>query len=191
MKGHFQTHPSYKWLWKSCCQSKRKIFSWVLLKNRFNTRALFKRRNMFLDDYNCAVCTWWRYWRTSGGPLPPQQLCLSMLVFTELMQWSELIKPIANFGNLQRKSTSTIFHGDNHFIMCWSIWVSSNALIFYSRTPSVQSSVEFFKHNIAMVIHRAKSRNAPVMSIWLENFSNSESFVTFDNLLKGLIYSVP
>jgi hypothetical protein len=56
LKGHFETHPSYKWLWKSCCQLKHKTFFWLLLKGRLSTRGLLRRRNMFLEDYNCAIC---------------------------------------------------------------------------------------------------------------------------------------
>jgi hypothetical protein len=55
-------------------------------------------------------------------------------------------------------------------LISWSIWVSRNALIFYSKVPTVYR-VELFKHNFAMVIHRAKARNVPSMTIWLENFS--------------------
>jgi len=58
--------------------------------------------------------------------------------------------PMANFGNLESKSTSTILHMEMIILMCWSIWVSRNPLIFCSRAPSIESSVEFFKHNFSM-----------------------------------------
>ena len=32
--GHIQVHPAFSWLWKSCCQNKRKFFFWLLLKDR-------------------------------------------------------------------------------------------------------------------------------------------------------------
>jgi len=28
--GHSQTHSSFRWLWTSCCQNKRKIFFWLI-----------------------------------------------------------------------------------------------------------------------------------------------------------------
>jgi hypothetical protein len=48
---------AFKWLWKSCCQNKRKIFFCLLLKNRLNTRSLLRRKNMALEDYNCVLCS--------------------------------------------------------------------------------------------------------------------------------------
>jgi len=35
--GSRQVHPVYKWLWKSSCQNKRKVFFWLWLKDRLNT----------------------------------------------------------------------------------------------------------------------------------------------------------
>jgi hypothetical protein len=49
-------HPVFKWLWKSSCQNKHKIFFWFLLKDRLGTRDLLKRRNMELEDYTCVLC---------------------------------------------------------------------------------------------------------------------------------------
>jgi hypothetical protein len=35
-------HPTFKWIWKSSCQAKQKIFFWLLLQNRLNTRGLLQ-----------------------------------------------------------------------------------------------------------------------------------------------------
>jgi hypothetical protein len=56
MKGHREIHPSFKWLWKSCCQLKHKFFFWLLLKDRLNVRKMLRWRTMDLDDYSCALC---------------------------------------------------------------------------------------------------------------------------------------
>jgi hypothetical protein len=57
MKGHRDIHSSFKWLWKSCCQVKHKVFFWLLLKDRLNVRGMLRRRTMHLDDYSCALCS--------------------------------------------------------------------------------------------------------------------------------------
>lgn len=54
--GHSDVHISYKWLWKSQCQPKHKVFFWLLIKDRLNTRNLLRRRNMPLNSYNCVLC---------------------------------------------------------------------------------------------------------------------------------------
>lgn len=51
--GHRQVHHCYSWFWRSACQHKRKVFFWLLLKDRISTRQLLRRRSMYLDDYNC------------------------------------------------------------------------------------------------------------------------------------------
>jgi len=64
LTGSPQVHPVFRWLWKTSCQNKRKIFFWLLLRDRLSTRQL-SRRNIFLEDYNThlfltypfAVCT--------------------------------------------------------------------------------------------------------------------------------------
>jgi hypothetical protein len=48
-------HNAFKWLWRSSCQNKHKFFFWLLLKDRLSTRALLRRRNMHLPDYNCVL----------------------------------------------------------------------------------------------------------------------------------------
>lgn len=56
--GHVQLHPSYSWLWNASCQMKHKVFFWLLLKDRVNTRGMLRRRNMELDSYACELCVW-------------------------------------------------------------------------------------------------------------------------------------
>jgi hypothetical protein len=55
--GHQHIYNSYRWLWTSSCQNKRKIFFWPILSNRLSTRALLRRKGMFLQDFNCVFCT--------------------------------------------------------------------------------------------------------------------------------------
>jgi hypothetical protein len=50
-------HPAFKWLWASSCQSKHKIFFWLLLKDRVSTRELLRRKNMDLQDFSCVLCS--------------------------------------------------------------------------------------------------------------------------------------
>ena len=55
LTGHRVIHNAFKWLWKSSCQNKHKVFFWLLLKDRLSTREILKRRNMYLPDYS-FVC---------------------------------------------------------------------------------------------------------------------------------------
>ena len=57
LTGHLPVHPLYWTLGKSSCQNKHKVFFWLLLRDRLNTRELIRRRNMHLPSYDCACCT--------------------------------------------------------------------------------------------------------------------------------------
>jgi hypothetical protein len=35
---------------------KKKDLFWLLLRDRLSTREILRRRNMFLEDYNCVFC---------------------------------------------------------------------------------------------------------------------------------------
>jgi hypothetical protein len=56
LKGHRTIHPGFKWIWKSSCQNKHKVFAWLILKDRLSTRELLRRKHMDLPDYNCVLC---------------------------------------------------------------------------------------------------------------------------------------
>ncbi|XP_073358285.1 uncharacterized protein [Aegilops tauschii subsp. strangulata] len=48
----------FKWIWKAKCTNKWKVFAWLLLADRLNTRGLLKRKHMKLrdDNYACLLC---------------------------------------------------------------------------------------------------------------------------------------
>ena len=44
MIGYQPVLPHFFWIWNSSCQSKHKIFFWLLLHDRLNTRNLLRRK---------------------------------------------------------------------------------------------------------------------------------------------------
>ena len=56
LMGHQPVQPAIKWLWKSYCQPKHRVFFWLLMKDRLSTKNIL-RRKMQLDSFNCAFCT--------------------------------------------------------------------------------------------------------------------------------------
>jgi hypothetical protein len=53
-------HTTLKWIWKTKCQTKHKVFLWLLLQDRLNTKGMLRRKNMYLDSYVCEMCIWLR-----------------------------------------------------------------------------------------------------------------------------------
>jgi hypothetical protein len=55
--AHIQVPSVYAWLWKSSCMMKTKVFAWLLLSDRLNTKDLLKRRHWNVtEDYTCVLC---------------------------------------------------------------------------------------------------------------------------------------
>jgi hypothetical protein len=123
ISGHSPTHPTFKMLWVSKCQPKYKVFFWLLLHDKLNTRERLQRRNMELDSYTCENCIlqkiksvyhlFLRYsfvvncWN-SIGILPPRERCPQRAVIRIMRQ-------------LHTQGVLEIL-----ILMRWSIWKCRN-----------------------------------------------------------------
>lgn len=56
MMGPSTVHTLFRGIWKTSCRLRHKIFIWLLLHDRINTRNLLHRKTMHLDSYNCTLC---------------------------------------------------------------------------------------------------------------------------------------
>jgi hypothetical protein len=54
--GSCQVSPVFKWIWKCSCQSKHKVFFWLLAQDRLSSRNIPRRKNMHLPSYYCVLC---------------------------------------------------------------------------------------------------------------------------------------
>ena len=56
---HVQPPAYLKWIWKSKCTMKVKVFGWLLMIDRLNTRDMLDRKLCALagSDLNCVLCT--------------------------------------------------------------------------------------------------------------------------------------
>jgi hypothetical protein len=44
--GNQTVCPTLKWLWKTCCQQKHKVFFWLVQQDRLNTSKMLQRKNI-------------------------------------------------------------------------------------------------------------------------------------------------
>lgn len=53
-----QVDEAFGWIWKTKCTMQWKVFLWLLLADRLNTRNMLRRRHYRVnnDDYNCLLC---------------------------------------------------------------------------------------------------------------------------------------
>jgi hypothetical protein len=53
---HSPTHPIFIRLWSSKYQPKHRVYFWLLLRDKLNTRDQLRRGHMELDSYTCENC---------------------------------------------------------------------------------------------------------------------------------------
>jgi hypothetical protein len=159
-------HRVYKWLWKSACQNKRKIFL-LVLKDRLSTRSLLRRRHMHLPDYNCVFCM-----------LNIEEDLLHLLFHCPFAHvcWFSLNVYLPNSDDILvilesiKDQINLPFFMEIIIKMCWAIWIMCNDTIFKNIFHSVQSCKTVFKKDFALVILRAKSTLHPFIDLWPEGF---------------------
>ena len=55
---HVSPPAPFLWIWRSKCCNKLRVFTWLLLMDRLNTRNILKRKKHKLEgnNYNCVLC---------------------------------------------------------------------------------------------------------------------------------------
>jgi len=113
LMGHQPVEPALKWLWKSYCQPKHRVFFWLLMNDRLSTKNILKRRKMQLDSFNCAFCAAAQeetvhhlFW---GCPYAQQ--CWGTLD----LQIAQDGDTVQNIHALRTQLRSQFFHDSNHF----------------------------------------------------------------------------
>jgi hypothetical protein len=165
LSGSSEVHSAFGWIWRSAGQMKHKVFYWLLLQNRLNTRSMLRRRHMILDSYVCEQCLrqvdelnmhlFFRcsftknYWYQIGVTVPT---------------W---LRPDRATKHIKR-SLDVPFAMEIIMLMTWRIWKERNAWLFSNLDHSVEHCKAVFKE-FDLVIHRAKERWVNDMESWLIN----------------------
>jgi hypothetical protein len=127
LMGQTQVHQIFRLLWKNKSQPKHKVFFWLWLKNRLNTRNMLRRKNMAFESYTCENYIWQKEetlyhlflrcnfaeacWN-SIGLIPPR-----------------IANPEATAANLKLQ-LDVPFSMEIIILMIWSIWKCRNAWLF-------------------------------------------------------------
>jgi hypothetical protein len=167
LMGQSQVHQIYRSLWKNKCQPKHKVFYWLWLKNRLNTRNMLRRKNMTLESYTCENCIWQKEetlyhlflrcnfakacWH-SIGLIPPR-----------------IVNPEEAAANLKQQ-LNVPFSMEVIILMTWSIWKCRNAWLFQNKDPTVQHCKQEFANELLLVIHRALGRFDSAIPAWLQQW---------------------
>jgi hypothetical protein len=165
LSGHCWVHPAFKWLWRSCCQSKHRVFFWLLLKDRLSTRGLLRRRNMELESFNCVLCQGQEeeslHHLFIGCPFAAA--CWESI----MLRIDQELSPVENLEWL-RAQINQAFFMEIIILFCWAIWMTRNNLIFRQIQPSVQECKGIFKRELVDLLCRAKRKYFPKIQEWID-----------------------
>ena len=168
LNGHQVTHQVYKWVWASSCQSKHKVFFWLVLKDRISTRELLKRKRMQLPDFTCVLCNTSTEESLSHLLLECQfarQCWATVNVDVDL--------ELDPFQILQsfKSQLGVPFFMEVIILMSWTIWKSRNDFIFRQIQPSIALAKLNFREEFRLLLLRAKRAYSPLIDQWTTNLT--------------------
>ena len=134
------------------------------LKDRLSTRELLRRKNMYLQSYDCVVLS--QYRGNSDSPLPPLSIGKACWQ-TIQVQLSDGLHPYLTFESF-KDQVNVPFFMESIILMSRSIWMARNDLIFRGIQPDLLSVKSRFRKEFALVILRAKISRQSSMSSWLD-----------------------
>lgn len=158
--GQNWIHPVFKWLWRSSCQHKHKVFFWLLAQDRLSTRNILRRRNMQLQSFDFVLCLDSHEETVEHLFLHCQfaKACWN-LVGVQVPSLMDPLQVLESFKSQLKVS----FFMEIIVLMCWSIWSVRNNLIFRGEATSLDGCKRCFKEVFGLVILHTKKKHFPLI----------------------------
>jgi predicted nucleic acid-binding Zn ribbon protein len=127
---------------------KHKVFYWLLIKNRLNTRSLIRRKNMNLYSYVCELCIhqFEEKLRHLFFKCPFAKNCWQAIRVT-IPGWLRSDRATRRI----QISLNMPFAMEVIILTCWSIWCERNGWLFQNRDPGIQNCFSVLKRELVMV----------------------------------------
>jgi hypothetical protein len=165
--SHIQVPRIYKWLWNSCCIMKTKVFAWLLLSDRLNTRDLLQRRHWKVtEDTHCVLCP---------GKVYEDRIHLFFECNFSVRVWNYLQIEWKPHDYLQevldqaRRSFGRPFFMEVLMTACWNIWILRNGKIFRNEKCSFTKWRSKFIQDITLLQYRTKAKHKDSLLAWIRS----------------------
>jgi hypothetical protein len=150
---NFQPPAPFLWIWNSKCCNKLRVFTWLLLMDRLNTRNILKRKRHRLqgNNYNCVLCDG-NVEETAFHlffSCPFSQRCWQQLG----IHWNFTASFFQMMAQAKQQLQSPFFM-EIFTIASWQIWKQRNDKIFDRRRPSLNSWKVLFLEEAKLQSHR-------------------------------------
>jgi hypothetical protein len=163
--AHIQTPSVYKWLWKSACTMKTKVFAWLLLSDRLNTRDLLVQRHWKVtDDTHCELCAARAY---------EDRVHLFFDCMFSARIWSYLGIDWRSGDSIQaiiahaKQSFQKPFFMEVLITATWNIWLIRNGKNFRHERPSFCKWKSMFVHDMHLLQYRIKEKHKATLLDWV------------------------
>ena len=158
----------FRWIWRTKLSKKIKVFIWLLLRDRINSRNLLKRKH-FIDENeeaNCVMC----------HPAPEETTyhLVFQCPFSELcwdflhIGWDHTLDFFQTMIKAQQDFGQPFFM-EVFSIAAWEIWKQRNGYIFRNKIPSFQAWKTCFIDTIKWQLLRCKESERSVVLAWLDS----------------------
>ena len=157
--------PIFKQIWKCATMLRYKIFFWLLLHDRVNSRNLLHRKSFYLPSYECVLCHT-HTMETSMHLLWDCDFALN--------SWSSILgqryRGISVFDevSLSIQALSTPIAMEVIIMGCWNIWMQRNGVILKAILASVLSWRASSRADLLLLKHRIKDKFADSLSSWID-----------------------
>ena len=168
MHARMATDTPAKWIWESKATMKIKVFAWLMLNDRLNTRDMLLRRHWRSpqDDNTCPLCFAHAHEDRDHLFFTCQ---FSTRVWNYLnIQWLDGLTP-SQCLFAARKSFGQPLFREVVNLVAWNIWLLGNGRIFRYERPTFAAWKRNFTHDVTLHSHRFKPSLKPLLLAWVNS----------------------
>ena len=163
---HITASTIYKWIWGSFLMLRIKVFAWLMVSDRLNTRDMLRRRHWNVtDELHCVLCPghvvedWTHLFFTCN---------FSIRIWNYLqIEWQEDNTFEGVFHRTRRRFDKPFFT-EVVVLASWHIWKQRNEAIFQGVMPTFRGWKRAFIHDATLHVHRVKAKHLDSFSQWIE-----------------------
>ena len=157
----------YDWIWESKLMLKIKVFAWLMVSDRLNTRDMLRRRHWNVTDvFHCVLCP---------SHITEDWLHLFFHCTFSVRIWNYLQIQWEDGNSFQqvfqqaRQRFQKPFFSEVVILACWHIWKQRNGAIFQQVMPRFRAWKRGFVNDITLHVHRVKAKHVQELSSWIDN----------------------
>ncbi|CAO2201894.1 unnamed protein product [Urochloa humidicola] len=166
---NFQPPRPFLWIWESRCTNKLRVFFWLLMMDRLNTRNILRRKNLQIEgnNYSCVLCQ-------SNSEETAMHLFFSCSFAKKCwqeigVQW-DMSTPFFQMLQHAKQNFNHSCFMEIIIIAAWQIWKQRNGLIFENCPATFTSWKRKFKEECLIQAVRIKDSIRPIFLNWANNF---------------------